>query len=69
MKLLVFSVCLAFLSVVTAVDVSARPPCGKVHVEGHYDKHGKWIKPHWIHQHWVPGHNDRHHHWIEGHCA
>ena len=53
MKLLVFSVCLALLSVFTAVDVSAHPPCGKVWVDGHHNKHGKWIGAHWKHRHWV----------------
>ncbi len=69
MKLLVFSVCLALLSVFTTVDASAHPPCGKVRVEGHHDKHGKWIPSHWKHQHWVPGHNDRHGVWVPGHCG
>ncbi len=69
MKLLVFSVCLALLSAFTAVDVSAHPRCGKVLVEGHRGKHGEWIKPHWRHQHWVPGHHDRRGVWVRGHCS
>jgi hypothetical protein len=40
MKLLVFGVCLAFLSVFTAVDTGAHPPCGKVRGEGHRNKRG-----------------------------
>jgi hypothetical protein len=68
MKLLVFGICLALLSVFTAVDVSARPPCEKVWVEGHFNKHGKWIEAHWRHQHWVPGHHNSHGEWIPGHC-
>ncbi len=69
MKLLVLSVCLAILTAFTAVDVSARPPCEKVWVEGHYNKHGKWIKPHWKHQHWIRGHKNRHGEWIPAHCG
>ena len=69
MKLLVFGICLALLSAFTAVDASARPPCGKVWVEGHYNRHGAWIAPHWKHRHWVPGHYNRHGEYIPGHCG
>jgi len=68
MKLLIFAVSLALLSVFTTVDVSARPPCGKVWVEGHHNKHGKWVEPHWRNQRWVPGHHNRNGDWIPGHC-
>jgi len=69
MKLLISGVFLAFLIVLTAADVSARPPCGKVWIEGHYNKHGKWIEPHWKKQHWIRGHHNRHGDWIPGHCG
>ena len=68
MKSLVVSLCLVLLTIFSAVDVSAHPPCGKVWVEGHHNKYGKWIKPHWKHRHWVPGHTNRHGEWIPGHC-
>lgn len=68
MKLLVVSLCLALLTTFSAVNVSAHPPCGKVWVEGHHNKNGKWIKPHWKHEHWVPGHNNSHGVWVPGHC-
>jgi len=68
MKLLVLGVCLAFLSAFTAVDVSAQPPCGKVWVEGHYNKYGKWIGPHWKYERWVSGHYNAAGRWIPGHC-
>ena len=68
MKLLVLSICFALLSVCAAVDVSAHPPCGKVWIEGHHNKHGKWIEAHWRHQHWVPGHHNSNGEWIPGHC-
>jgi len=68
MKLLVFSVCLALLSAFSPVVVNAHPPCGKVWVEGHYNKHGKWIEPHWKHRHWVEGHYNHQGVWIPGHC-
>ena len=68
MKLLVVSMCLALLTTFSAVNVSAHPPCGKVWIDGHYNKHGKWIKPHWKHEHWVPGHHNRYGEWIPGRC-
>jgi hypothetical protein len=68
MKLLVFGICLALLSAFTAVGASALPPCGKVWVEGHYNRHGQWIGPHWKHRHWVPGHYNHHGEYIPGHC-
>ena len=68
MKLLVFSVCLALLSLFTALDVSAHPHCGKVWVAGHHNRHGKWIGAHWHHRHWVRGHHNRYGKWIPGHC-
>lgn len=68
MKVLVFGICLALLSVFAAVDVSAHPPCEKVWVDGHYNKHGKWIEAHWKKQHWVPGHHNRKGEWVPGHC-
>ena len=68
MKLLLFGVCLAILSAFTAVEVSAHPPCERVWVEGHYNKHGKWIEAHWKKQHWIKGHYDHHGEWIPGHC-
>jgi hypothetical protein len=68
-KLLILGLCLAFLSAFAPVGVSARPPCEKVWVEGHYNKHGKWIKPHWKKLHWIKGHYDHHGRWIEGHCG
>jgi len=70
MKVLILGVCLALLSVFTAVDVSAQPPpCKKVWVDGHYNKHGKWIPAHWKRLHWIPGHHNRHGEWIPGHCG
>jgi len=69
MKLLFLGLCLALLSAFAAVDASAHPPCEKVWVEGHHDKYGKWIKPHWKKLHWIPGHKDSHGKWIPGHCG
>jgi hypothetical protein len=37
-------------------------------VEGHHNKHGKWIGAHWKHRHWVQGHYNRHGDWIPGRC-
>lgn len=67
MRLFVLALCFIFISVFSAVDVSARPPCPKVWVEGHYNHHGKWIRPHWKRQHYVAGHY-RHGQWVPGHC-
>ncbi len=71
MKVLILGICLALLSMFAAVNVSAQPPhpCEKVWVDGHYNKHGKWIKPHWKHLHWIPGHHNRRGEWIPGHCG
>ena len=68
MKLLVLGISLALITAFTAVDVSARPPCGKVWVRGHHGRHGGWIPAHWKHLHWIPGHHSRHGGWIPGHC-
>jgi len=69
MKVLILGICLAVLSAFTAINVSAHPPCtGKIWVEGHYNKQGKWIEGYYRHRHWVRGHYNRHGEWIPGHC-
>ena len=70
MKKFIVGVCLALLMTCgIAFDCGvAQAQCGKVWVDGHYNKHGKWIEAHWRHQHWVPGHHNRYGKWIPGHC-
>ena len=68
MKALILGICLILLPAMTVIDAAARPPCEKVWVEGHYNKHGKWIEPHWRHKHWVPGHHNSLGEWVPGHC-
>ena len=67
-KLLVIGLCLILFSAFKPVDVSAHPPCGKVWIEGHHNRHGRWIRPHWKHLHWVHGHYSHSGRWIPGHC-
>lgn len=68
MKVFLFGLVLSLLSAFTAVEVKAQPPCGKVWINGHYNRHGDWIRPHWRHMHRVPGHYNRYGNWIPGHC-
>ena len=70
-KALVFGICLAVSAAFAfnAGEAGARPPCEKVWVEGHYNKHGKWIEPHWKKLHWIKGHHDKKGEWIPGHCG
>ncbi len=68
MKLLIAGICLALLTAFAPTDVSARPPCGKVFVKGHYNRHGKWVRPHWKHLRWMPAHYDHRGRWVPGHC-
>jgi hypothetical protein len=68
-KSLILGICFALTTAFTAVDVSAHPKCGKVWIEGHHNKHGRWIEGHWRHSHWVKGHYNRHGEWISGHCS
>jgi hypothetical protein len=68
MKFLVFSLCLALLTTFSAVNADARRPCGKVLIQGHYDRHGRWVPPRWKRLRWVPGHYNRAGRWVPGHC-
>lgn len=67
-KLLLFGFCFALLSIFTAVNVDARPPCGKVWVKAHRDRHGHWVRGHWKKLRWVPAHRDRYGVWVPGRC-
>ncbi len=69
LKLLILAVCLIVLSAFSAVSVNAHPYCGRFFVHGHYNRHGRWIPPHWTHRHWIPGHRNPYGRWIHGHCA
>jgi hypothetical protein len=68
MKTLIITLCLVLLAAFSAVDVSARSRCGKVWIEGHYNRHGRWIHGHYKHLRWVPAYYDHHGRYIEGHC-
>lgn len=43
--------------------------CGRYWVEGHYNRRGHWVPPHWRYRHWVEGHYNRYGRWIPGRCA
>ena len=68
-RLLIIAAIIALLGGFTTIKANAHPPCEKVWVEGHRDKHGKWIKAHWKHLHWIPSHHNRHGELIPGHCG
>jgi hypothetical protein len=67
MKKLLFVIGLALLTTFTAVEVNAQP-CGRVWVEGHHDRYGRWVPRHWRYLHWVPGHYNHFGEWVPGHC-
>lgn len=67
MKLFIFALCLAVLSVFSAFGATANARCGKVYVPGHYHHH-HWVPAHYVHRHWVPAHRDYHGRFIPGHC-
>ena len=66
LKLLFFAICLAVMSMFSAVNASAN--CGNYWVPGHYGHYGHWHPGHWVHRHYVPGHYNHWGRWIHGHC-
>lgn len=71
MKRFVVAVCVALLmasGIALDPGTASADRCGKVWVEGHHNRYGKWIPGHWKHRHWVRGHHDAAGRWIPGHC-
>ncbi|MDR3555625.1 MAG: hypothetical protein P4L55_12785 [Syntrophobacteraceae bacterium] len=69
MKMLIFSLCLALLSLFSTVGANAHSACGKVYVPGHYGPHHQWVPAHHRNRHWVPAHRGPHGRIVPGHCA
>ncbi len=69
MRYFIVGACVALLmaSSMTFHCGLAQAKCGKVWVDGHNNRDGKWIPAHWRHKRWVPGHHNAGGKWVPGH--